>query len=1565
MSWARFSVLNLIVVLLIVSAAYADVTINSNGTGDYATIQAGINAVSAGETVWLEEGDYYGSGNKNLDFGGKDITVRAVAREFGGSPYCTINCENDGRGFIFTSGETSAAVVWDIRVRYSSVTGNGGGILIENASPTIINCRFNYGDSSGDGGGMYCGENASPLITGCVFYSNDLAGGNGAGIFCGLNASPVLVNCSISYNDTQTGNGAGIYCGDSSTPVLVNCSFWNNRAVAGYGGGICATDPGTFLDAVNCILWSGVATDGDEIAILNSAGVSIAYSDVDGGSVAVYADPGTTLVWGSGNFDLNPSMSCYSEGCQLNSTSPCIDVGTSDRGTYPLLPDDDVGGDSRIFGTGMDVGCDEYRTQISCEDFLDEFDLSAHFDTFNTGACGHAGNDVIFRIDTNNMPEFGRITATLSNEFDGDFQVSFLDGFDPDSNCLATDTQEVEAVYQDEYLYLVVDGGSGTFDLTITCCAPEGDILIGTTSYCTIQDAIDAALPGETVLLNGYEFRGTGNKNLDFGGKDITVKAGVSDDEEDSVRINCENDGRGFNFHNGETSAAVIQGISVEYGSAVDGAGIYISNASPTIIDCDFSYNDASNYGGGMYCESSASEITGCELSSNDAGSGGGIYSTSSTLSIRNCEFRYNDAIDDGAGFLSISSPSQELINCMFYNNSCTSGAGVHITNCSDPALVNCTFRNNTATTSGGGAYFSNLSTPATAVNCIFWGDTAADGPEIALFSTSGLNISYSDVQGGQSGVYIDPGCTLTWGSGMIDQDPNFDYNYQLNFGSPCIDSGTSDIGTYPDLPHDDIDGDPRSFGAGFDMGCDEFRSILSCGEILDNFDTSTLFDDFSPGACGYAGNDVIFRIDTNYSAENARFTVTLSDEQSADFQVSFMDGFDTDANCLATDTHEVEIAFSGYDKENGGAYLFVVVDGGSGTFDLELTCCAPEGAILVGTTSYCTIQDGIDAAVAGETVWVANGGYRGPGNKNLNFGGKDITVRSVDGGMWDCYIRCENDGRGFIFNSGETSAAVVQGFYIEYGNAEDGAGIYVADASPTIINCYCRDGTASNNGGGIYFENSSSKVTGSQCGDNTAINGGGIYGTASSLTVRKSRIELNDVSGNGGGVYCDGASSLLLVNSYINQNTGLSGGGVYVTDDTELTVVNCTVRSNSVSGYGGGITCMNSTIPATVVNSIFWSNSAPDGPAIALLTDGQPASMNISYSDVQSGQPSVYLDTGSSLTWGSGMMEVDPRLSEYRLNSDSPCIDTGTNDGVTFPDLPDDDYVGHPRPMGLDYDIGCSEYVPYLSCGDFLDNVDTTAGFDSFQGAPCAYPGEDTLYQIRIENYPAVITVELSDEQGTDFYLSILNGPDPATDCLDWDTQSVQTEWNGSDDLYVLVDGGVGTFDLNIVCCPPDNTIFIDTTSYCSIQAAVNAATSGDTIWLGDGTYMGYDNRDIDFNEKALTVRSVSDNPAICIIDCEYGGNGFTIGYDTKAESALRGLTIRNGRGGYKGAAGGIDIMDCSPSITSCVITGCEGNTKEYGDGSGISCINGSPVITNCTISGNETRGKRRRYLL
>jgi len=231
------------------------------------------------------------------------------------------------------------------------------------------------------------------------------------------------------------------------------------------------------------------------------------------------------------------------------------------------------------------------------------------------------------------------------------------------------------------------------------------------------------------------------------------------------------------------------------------------------------------------------------------------------------------------------------------------------------------------------------------------------------------------------------------------------------------------------------------------------------------------------------------------------------------------------------------------------------------------------------GSGDYLTIQEGIDAAQDGDEVVVCDGVYTGLGNKNLDFAGKAITVRSANGPD-NCIIDCENEGRGFYFHSGETAASVVDGFTITNGNADVGGAIYWAsgdawyESGPTIMNCWILGNTALNGGGvsgGYSLTEYGATIANCLVAGNSAtgsdiwFGGGGIHASWCELEIRNCTIANNWAAGLGGGVNSV-VAGLIIRNCTIagNQADGeWGGGGVYVNGFTWLVMANCTVTRN------------------------------------------------------------------------------------------------------------------------------------------------------------------------------------------------------------------------------------------------------------------------------------------------------------------------------------------------------------------------------------------------------------------
>jgi len=132
----------------------------------------------------------------------------------------------------------------------------------------------------------------------------------------------------------------------------------------------------------------------------------------------------------------------------------------------------------------------------------------------------------------------------------------------------------------------------------------------------------------------------------------------------------------------------------------------------------------------------------------------------------------------------------------------------------------------------------------------------------------------------------------------------------------------------------------------------------------------------------------------------------------------------------------------------------------------------------------------------------------------------------------------------------------------------------------------------------------------------------------------------------------------------------------------------------------------------------------------------------------------------------------------------------------------------------------------------------------------------------------------------------------------------------------------------------------------FSTIQGAIDSASYGDIIEVAPGTYRGDGNRDIDFREKAITIRS-SAGPDQTIIDCERQNHrGFYFHRAEGASSVLRGFTITGAHLTGSEVGGGIYCESSSPTIVDCVIKQC---TAALGGGIGFS--GGAPTIIDCTI--------------
>ena len=283
------------------------------------------------------------------------------------------------------------------------------------------------------------------------------------------------------------------------------------------------------------------------------------------------------------------------------------------------------------------------------------------------------------------------------------------------------------------------------------------------------------------------------------------------------------------------------------------------------------------------------------------------------------------------------------------------------------------------------------------------------------------------------------------------------------------------------------------------------------------------------------------------------------------------------------------------------------------------------------------TIQAAMSAALTGDEVVVADGVYRGTGNKWLSFSSDNFTVRS-ENGPENCVIDLQNSGVAFFLVAAETSQAVVHGFTIENGSNSSGGAFFIHHASQVVISdCTLRNNAASQ-GGAIYCD------------------------TNASPTIQNCRIVDNTATGWGGGLaFSTGGSSPRILGCLIAGNSaGNEGGGVYFSGaGITHAIVNSTIVDNASGGVAGGV-FVTSSAGVAITNTIVWGNS---GSAIA-----GPGLADVRFSDVEGGFT------------GRGNIDDDPMFAgaSFRISATSPCIDAGDN--ALVPPALAFDIAGRPR---------------------------------------------------------------------------------------------------------------------------------------------------------------------------------------------------------------------------------------------------------------------------------------------
>jgi hypothetical protein len=1487
-------------------------------------IQDAVNAAAAGDQIVVSNGSY---APVEVD---QPLALRSV-----NGPDVTLINGGGAAGCLYLNNN---AVVVGFTLTNGLADYYGGGVYCESTSAVLSNCVVS-GNSAFEGGGAYGGT-----LNNCTLTGNSAGEGGGA-------ADSTLNNCVLTGN-SATNSGGGAYSDSSQPCTLNNCTVAGNSAGEGGGASSCTLN--------NCIVY------------FNTAAVAANY---DSSSTLNYCCATPMPLNGVGNITDDPELASASH---LSLFSPCRGAGSAAYATGVDI-------DGEAWGTPPSIGCDEFHAGTVTGP------LSVGIAAAYTNVAVGYPLDLTAGIEgrtTLSLWDFGDGTQLLDQPYTthawtatGDYSVELW----------AFNESHPEGVKATVTVHVMVQP---VLYVTLSSTLPVPPYGSWATAATNIQEAVDAtSVAGALVLVSNGVYQ-----TVVAVTKPVTVQSVNGPD----VTVI---DGLGMSQCVYLASDAVLVGFTLTNGAADNGGGVYCESASAVLSNCVLSGNSAWNVGGGAYggtlnnctltgnsasygggaadatlnnCTLSGNSasygggaadatLNNCALTDNWANYGGGAYGgtlnkctlTANTAqayynwdciwdcppiggfgggadasTLINCTLTTNLAYDGGAADASTlinctlsgnwadygggGSYGGTLNNCTLSGNSAQNGGGA-----ADSVLNNCTLTDNSAGL-GGGAY-SDSSQPCTLNNCTLTGNSADDGGGAYSCTLANCILYYNNSAGAYANY--DESSRLNYccttpppgnGRGNISADPQLASAWHLSAESPCIGAGSTAYASGTD-----IDGEPWANPPS--IGCDEFYAGAMNGPL-----SVAILADYTNAAIGFA----------------VSFTAQIVGHASASLW-DFGDG--TVVSNLPYASHawtaigDYPVILRAYnDTYPGGVAASVTVHVmAQPVYYVALSNSSPAAPFGSWATAATNIQEAVDAtSVAGTLVLVTNGVYQAGVAVT-----KPVTLRSING-----------PGVTVINGGGTnqclylTNDAVLVGFTLTNGVADNGGGVYCESASAVLSNCVLSGNSAWNDGGGAYGGTlNNCTLTG-----NSAWSGGG----AADSTLNNCALTSNTAQGDGGGGYSDSWQPCTLNNCTLTGNSAGEGGGA-----SSCTLNNCIVYFNS--GTNGG-----NYDPSSTLN---------------------------------------YCCTTPMPTNGVGNISADPQLaSASHLSAESPCIRAGSAryasgtdiDGETWANPPSigcDEYhagaVTGPLTVSLmasltnvaiGYPVGLTAFIEGrtdLSVWDFGDGlVEVNEPYTSHTWTA---PGD---YLVALwafnESYPGGVTatVTVHVDQGV-HYVAATSG-NPAAPYTSWATAAT----NIQDAVDVAGVGGTifvtnGTYAVGgrTMPSPGDgatNRVAVDKPltvrsvngpGVTVIQGQMPGATNGymRCVYLTNGaTLVGFTlTNGVAGNGGGVYCESTGVVLSNCVLsgnwaDVYYGQGGGACG-GTLNNCTLSGNSASDGGGAEDSTlnnctlTGNVGSGASGGTLNNCTLTGNFAGVPGFFAYGGGACYS---TLNNCTLTGNST---------